>query len=98
MQLIPVAENHRPAVEELGAGSLEQEDMRADVDERDDTLGKRIRDAELEKVPLHDRLRRSRVGNSLSLAVRERGGEQSTLGLEELQRTVPRKRLLRSRP
>ena len=61
---------------------LEAEGYRVDVDERDETLGKRIRDSELEKTPFTivygDR------ESDESLAVRERGGEQSTLSLEEL--------------
>jgi threonyl-tRNA synthetase len=52
------------------------------VDERDETLGKRIRDAELEKVPkvivYGDRESES------ALAVRDRGGGQSTKSLDEL--------------
>ena len=61
---------------------LDAEGYRVEVDERDDTLGKRIRDAELEKVPFvvvyGDR------ESDDALAVRERGGEQSTLSLDEL--------------
>jgi len=81
VRLIPVGEGHRDAVHALRA-RLEQEGYRVDVDERDDTLGKRIRDAELEKVPFTvvygDR------ESDASLAVRERGGEQTTASLEEL--------------
>ena len=55
---------------------------RVELDDRDDTLGKRIRDAELEKVPFvvvyGDR------ESDDALAVRERGGEQSTLSVDEL--------------
>jgi threonyl-tRNA synthetase len=80
-RLIPVAEPHRQAVYEL-QGRLEAEGFRVDVDERDDTLGKRIRDAELEKVP-YTIVYGDRESDA-SLAVRERGGEQSTLNLEEL--------------
>jgi len=80
-RLIPVGEGHRDAVHALRA-RLEQEGYRVDVDERDDTLGKRIRDAELEKIPFTivygDR------ESDASLAVRERGGEQTTASLEEL--------------
>ena len=54
----------------------------ADVDDRDETLGKRIRDAELEKIPFvlvyGDR------ESDDALAVRERGGGQSTRSLSEL--------------
>jgi len=55
---------------------------RADVDERDETVSKRIRDAELEKIP-----RVVVYGDKESrdaLAVRERGGGQSTRSLDEL--------------
>ena len=56
---------------------------RVDVDDRAETLGKRIRDVELEKVPYAvvwgDR------ESEAALAVRRRGGEaQATLSLDEL--------------
>ena len=55
--------------------------VRAEVDERDETVGKRIREAELEKIPYvivyGDR------ESEDSLAIRERGGGQSTKSLEE---------------
>jgi threonyl-tRNA synthetase len=48
IRIVPVGEGHREAAhalrERLGA-------YRVDVDERDETVGKRIRDAELEKIP-----------------------------------------------
>jgi threonyl-tRNA synthetase len=52
------------------------------VDERPETLGKRIREAEIEKVPyvIVWGERESRD----ALAVRRRGGEQSTVGLGAL--------------
>jgi len=81
VRLIPVGEQHREAVHELQQ-RLESEGFRLDVDERDDTLGKRIRDAEVEKVP-YTIVYGDRESDA-SLAVRERGGEQSTLSLEEL--------------
>jgi threonyl-tRNA synthetase len=81
VRLIPVGESHRDAVHELHA-RLEGEGLRADVDERDDTLGKRIRDAELEKIP-YTIVYGDRESED-SLAVRERGGEQSTASLAEL--------------
>jgi len=81
LRLIPVAENHREAVHELRR-AIESEGFRVDVDERDETLGKRIRDAEVEKIPFTivygDR------ESYESLAVRERGGGQSTLSLPGL--------------
>ncbi|HEX4929990.1 MAG TPA: threonine--tRNA ligase [Gaiellaceae bacterium] len=81
VRLIPVGEQHREAVHELRT-RLQAEGFRVDVDERDDTLGKRIRDAEIEKVP-YTVVYGDRESDA-SLAVRERGGEQSTMTLEEL--------------
>jgi threonyl-tRNA synthetase len=81
IRVLPVGESHRDdarAVRERLVG----EGYRADLDERDETLGKRIREAELEKIPFvvvyGDR------ESEAALAVRERGGEQSTLSLDEL--------------
>jgi threonyl-tRNA synthetase len=80
-RLIPVGEQHREPVHELQR-RLDADGFRVDVDERDDTLGKRIRDAELDKVP-YTIVYGDRESDA-SLAVRERGGEQSTLSLEEV--------------
>jgi threonyl-tRNA synthetase len=80
-RLIPVGEDHRDAVHEL-RGRLEAEGFRVDVDQRDETLGKRIREAELEKIP-YTIVYGDRESDE-SLAVRERGGEQLTAGLSEL--------------
>ena len=80
-RVIPVGETHRAAAGLL-RDRLVAEAFRVEVDERDETLGKRIRDAEVEKVPFvvvyGDR------ESDAELAVRERGGGQSTLSLDEL--------------
>jgi threonyl-tRNA synthetase len=80
-RVIPVGEGHREPAAAL-RGRLASEGYRVEVDARDDTLGKRIRDAELQKVPFTvvygDR------ESEAALAVRERGGEQSTVSLEAL--------------
>jgi threonyl-tRNA synthetase len=81
VRVIPVAEPHRAAVQELRE-RLQAEGFRVDVDERDETLGKRIRDAEVEKVA-YTIVYGDRESDE-SLAVRERGGGQSTRSLEEL--------------
>jgi threonyl-tRNA synthetase len=81
VRLIPVGEAHRQAVEELRE-RFSGEALRADVDARDETLSKRIRDAELEKIPFvivyGDR------ESDDALAVRERGGGHSTRSLADL--------------
>jgi threonyl-tRNA synthetase len=81
VRILPVAETHRAA-----AGSVRErlasEGYRVELDERDETLGRRIRDTELEKIPFvvvyGDR------ESEDALAVRERGGGQSTVSLAEL--------------
>ena len=81
VRLIPVAEAHRDATRAL-RDRLDAAGIRVDVDERDDTLGRRIRDAEVEKVP-YTIVYGDRESDD-SLAVRERGGGQSTRSLDEL--------------
>jgi len=81
VRLVPVGEGHRAAVHELRQ-RLDSDGFRVDVDERDETLGKRIRDAELEKVP-YTIVYGDRESDE-ALAVRERGGGQSTRSLQEL--------------
>jgi len=81
VRVVPVGESHRVLARALRE-RLSEEGFRAEIDERDETLGKRIREGELEKVPFvivyGDR------ESDESLAVRERGGGQSTLSLDGL--------------
>jgi threonyl-tRNA synthetase len=83
VRIIPVGEGHREAAHAV-AERLSR--FRVEVDERDETVGKRIRDAEVQKVPytvvFGDR------ESEDALAVRERGGEQSTKSLDELTREL----------
>ncbi|MDX6506785.1 MAG: threonyl-tRNA synthetase [Gaiellaceae bacterium] len=79
IRVLPVGESHRAAAHELGAKLGE---YRVEVDERDETVGKRIRDAEVEKIPFT--IVYGDKESDESLAVRERGGEQSTKSLDEL--------------
>ncbi len=80
-RIVPVGEAHREQARAL-RDRLTSEGFRAELDERDETLGRRIREAELEKVPFvvvyGDR------ESDAALAVREHGGEQSTVTLDEL--------------
>jgi threonyl-tRNA synthetase len=81
VRVIPVGESHREAAARIRA-RLADAGFRADVDERDETVGKRIRDAEVEKIPRV--IVYGERESDESLAVRERGGGQSTKGLKEL--------------
>jgi threonyl-tRNA synthetase len=50
VRLIPVSEDHREYAERTVA-RLREKDIRVDTDFRDEKLGKRIRDAQMQKVP-----------------------------------------------
>jgi threonyl-tRNA synthetase len=75
VRVIPVGESHREAAHALAA----RLPYRVDVDESDETVGKKIRNAELEKVPYT--VVYGDAESDESLAVREHGGEQSTRSL-----------------
>ena len=86
VRVLPVGEAHRSAAHAL-CERLFAEGFRVEVDERDETLGKRIREAELEKVPFV--LVHGDRESDAELAVRERGPagqgpRQSTLSLDAL--------------
>jgi threonyl-tRNA synthetase len=85
VRVIPVGESHRREAAVIAA-QLDEAGFRVDLDRRDETVGKRIRDAAVEKVP-YTIVYGDRESDE-SLAVRERGGEQSTKGLEELIREL----------
>jgi threonyl-tRNA synthetase len=79
LRIIPVGEGHRDAAQAL-AGRLAE--FRVEVDDSDETVGKRIRNAEVEKIPYvvvwGDK------ESEDAIAVRERGGDQSTKSLDGL--------------
>ncbi len=79
IRVIPIGEAHRASAHELAEKLGE---FRVEVDERNETVGKRIRDAEVEKVPVT--ILFGEKESDESLAVRERGGEQSTKSLADL--------------
>jgi len=82
IRVLPVGEGHREAAHALAA----RLDHRAEVDDSDETVGKRIRNAEVEKIP-YVIVYGDRESDD-SLAVRERGGGQSTKSLAELEQEL----------
>ncbi|MHB8059371.1 MAG: threonine--tRNA ligase [Gaiellaceae bacterium] len=81
VRVLPVGEGHVEAARAIVDG-LRGAGFRVELDDRGESVGKRIRDAELEKVP-----RLIVYGDKESpedLAVRERGGAQSHKSLREL--------------
>jgi len=81
VRILPVSDAHVEKAEAL-AGALRERGMRVALDDRSETLGRRIREAELEKIPYvvvwGERESRD------ALAVRRRHGEQSMESLEAL--------------
>jgi threonyl-tRNA synthetase len=73
VRIIPVGEAHRTDAEAI-ARRLREDGYRVDVDDRDETVGKRIRDAELEKIP--KTIVYGDKESAESLSIRDRGGEQ----------------------
>ena len=78
VRIIPVGEGHRDAAQRLRERLSA---FRVEVDERDETVGKRIRDAEVDKVPFT--LVWGDKESDEQLSVRERGGEQSHPSVDE---------------
>src|SRR6476646_10683028 len=78
VRVIPVGEGHRDAALSL-AGKIP---YRIEVDDSDETVGKRIRNAEIEKIPYV--VVYGDKESEESLAIRERGGGQSTKSLAAL--------------
>jgi threonyl-tRNA synthetase len=81
VRVLPVADTHRAESESL-ADDLRVHGFRASVDEREETLGRRIRDAELFKIPYV--VVWGERESLESLALRRRGGEQVTVSWEAL--------------
>jgi threonyl-tRNA synthetase len=79
VRVLPVGEDHREAAKALAEKLGE---FRVEVDDSDETVGKRIRNAEVEKIPYvlvwGDR------ESEDAIAVREHGGAQSTKSLDAL--------------
>jgi threonyl-tRNA synthetase len=80
IRVVPVAEPHKAAANALAERLLP---YRAEIDASDDTLGKRIRSAEVEKIPYV--IVYGDKESDAALAIREHGGDQSTRSLAEFQ-------------
>ena len=80
IRILPVGESHREASDALAAKLA---GYRVEVDGSDETVGKRIRNAEVEKIPFV--IVYGDKESDESLAVREHGGNQRTVPLAKLQ-------------
>ena len=80
IRIVPVGEGHREAAAELAE---ELQPYRVEVDASDETVGKRIRNAEVDKIPFV--VVYGDKESSEALAIREHGGGQSTLSVAAFQ-------------
>ena len=90
MRVLPVGESHREAARASSRRGSRR--YRVEVDDSDETVGKRIRNAELEKIPFV--VVYGDKESDESLAIREHGGGQST----HLAGGIPGEHLLRLTP
>jgi threonyl-tRNA synthetase len=81
VRVLPVSDQHVGAASTIVDG-LRDAGFRVELDDRDESVGKKIRDAELQKVPRV--IVYGERESAQSLAVRLRGGEQQTQSLSEL--------------
>jgi threonyl-tRNA synthetase len=79
VRIVPVGESHRPAAHALA----ERLPYRVHVDDSDDTVGKRIRNAEVDKIPYV--VVYGDKESDEALAIRGHGGAQETLSLQDFQ-------------
>ena len=80
VRVVPVSDPHRESAAAV-AERLREAGHRVELDDRDDTVGKRIRDAEVEKVPFTVVF--GERESDAALAIRERGGAQRTQSLAD---------------
>ena len=88
VRLIPVSKEQLKVAVEI-AEILEENGVRVDVDDRDESLAKRIRDAEVRWIP-YIAVIGAREVSSGKLSVRKRGGGVVEMKLEELVEEVRR--------
>jgi threonyl-tRNA synthetase len=80
---LPIADRHADAAR-VATDRLRDAGVRAELDDRTESVGRKIRDAELQKIP-YMLVIGDKEAESGSVAVRRHGeGDQGTLDLEEL--------------
>lgn len=80
--VIPIADRHVAYGHEV-LGALHQAGLRADVDDRPESMGKRIRDGQLQKVP-YLLVVGDKEAETGEVAVRERGEQKGSLPLADV--------------
>ncbi|MFT4790405.1 MAG: threonyl-tRNA synthetase [Arcticibacterium sp.] len=85
--ILPVSEKHEKYAEKV-LNSLENDEIRALVDNRNETIGKKIREAEMSKIPFMLIVGEQEVADG-TISVRKHGGEEiGTISLEKFSEIV----------
>ena len=87
IRFVPVSDDYAERAEAIAA-RLREAGYRVEVDSSDETVGKRIRNSQVDKIPFTVVF--GERESEESLAVRERGGEQSNPSLAEFLETLAR--------
>ena len=88
MRLLPISEDQTEAAEAINA-SFREARVRTSVDDRNETLNYRIRDAELMKVPFMAVVGKREVEQgTVAVRVRGAGKKQVVMPVEEFQQRV----------
>ncbi|MBD2059714.1 threonine--tRNA ligase [Oculatella sp. FACHB-28] len=90
VRLLPVGEEQLPFAKEVAA-KMRSLNIRVEVDNSGDRLGKQIRNAEKEKIPVMSVIGAKEVeANSLSVRIREAGKETQDLGAIPVEQVIER--------
>jgi threonyl-tRNA synthetase len=79
--VLPVADRHNEYANEL---KRELKDFRVEVDERTESIGRKIRDAELKKVPYMLVVGDREVEERTAAVRKHKEGDQGTLSLDDV--------------
>ncbi|MDG7001853.1 MAG: hypothetical protein JRN15_22375, partial [Nitrososphaerota archaeon] len=83
VRLIPVSQKYLDDCSQF-SGKLEQQGIRVDIDDREESVGKRIREAEKEWVPYIIVMGEKEISNPNSLNVRKRGKGEVVMSMDEV--------------
>ena len=84
--ILPISEKYNEYARSV-LKNLEEADIRGILDDRDEKIGKKIRDAEVKKIPFM-LIVGEKEAESGAVAVREHGkGDQGTLSIEDFKKT-----------
>ena len=85
--ILPISEKYNAYAEEVRA-YLDSQDIRAIVDDRNEKIGRKIRDNELKRVPYMVIVGEKESAEGLVSMRKQGGGEQATMSMEEFAQRI----------